>query len=169
MVAACIAALVGTWSVVIRVFMHRCAVGVSVTPSMCSIRPSILATSPPVGNVVSCDSGVHASLRSGCVRHPVHVPYSTQYSSHESAGCIYYVYDILTMVAACIAALVGTWSVVIRVFMHRCAVGVSVNPSMCTIRPSILATSLPVVSIMYMTYSQWLLHVSLLWLARGQL
>ena len=112
---------------------------------------------------------VRTCLSASVRRHPVHTLYSTQYTSHESTGCIYYVYDILAMVAACIAALVGTWSVVIRVFMHRCAVGVSVNPSMCTIRPSILATSLPVVSIMYMTYSQWLLHVSLLWLARGQL
>ena len=73
------------------------------------------------------------------------------------------------MLAACIAALVGTWSVVFRVFMHCCAVGVSVTPFVRPIRPSIVATSLPVVSIMYMICSQCLLHVSLLWLGRGQL
>ena len=77
-------------------------------------------------DVVSCVSGVHALLRSGCVRHPVHAPYSAYYSTHESTGCIYYVYDMLAMLAACIAALVGTWSVVFRVLVHCCAVGVFV-------------------------------------------
>ena len=76
---------------------------------------------------------VRTCLSASVRRHPVHTLYSTQYTSHESTGCIYYVYDILAMVAACIAALVGTWSVVIRVFMHHCAVGACVCHPPCAL------------------------------------
>jgi len=51
----------------------------------------------------------------------------------------------------------------------RSGAGVSVTPSMRPIRPTIVPTSLPVVFIMYMIWSQCLLYVSLLWLGRGQL
>ena len=113
---------------------------------MCPIRPSIVPTSLPVVSIMYmiCSQcllhvsllwlgrgqlcfGCYAVLRSGCVRHPVHALYSAWYNStHESTGCIYNVYDMLTMLAACIAALVGTWSVVFPVLMQCCAVGVSV-------------------------------------------
>ena len=75
---------------------------------------------------------------------------SALYSSHETMDGIYYVNGMLAMPVVCITALVGTWSALNRVYMGYGTVGVSVSPSAHPFLPCTVATSLWMVSTMFM-------------------
>ena len=93
-------------------------------------------------------AGVSVSL--SC-RPPVRTPLSAfLHSSHESIDGIYYVYGMLARLVVCITALVGTWSALNRVNMGYGTVGVSVSPSAHPFLPCTVATSLWMVSTMFM-------------------